>query len=219
METWQRRFRELTSFQVIVLAWLVVLSLVVGGLLLGLLRTRAAARALLNQAADELAALADSQIRYTLTVDRVMTVETEIPVDHEVVVPIEMEIDQVFPVETTILFKEEFVVPIDEVLSIDQTFNVPFEVPLTGKTVAVPIPIQADIPIQFDVSIPIDNEMDLDADIPVQLPISDEFTVAISRTVPVRAEVPVALDIPIAIKLSDTSFGEHLHDLAESLRQ
>jgi hypothetical protein len=219
METWQRRFRELTPFQVVVLAWLVVLSLVAGGLLFGLLRTRAAARTLLNQAADELAALADSQIRYTVAVDRVMTVETEIPVDHEVVVPIEMEIDQVFPVDTTILFKEEFVVPINEVLSIDQTFNVPFEVPLTGRTVAVPIPIQADIPIQFDVSIPIDNEMDLNADIPVQLPISDEFTVAISRTVPVQAEVPVVLDIPIEITLSDTSFGEHLDNLAESLRQ
>ena len=219
METWQRRFRELTPFQIVVLVWLVVVSLVVGALLFGLLRAQATAKTLLNRAADDLTTLADSQIQYTVVVDRVMTVETEIPVDHEIVVPFEMEIDQVFPVDTTILFKEEFVVPIDEVLSIDQTFNVPFEVPLTGKTVAVPIPIQADIPIQFDVAIPIDNEMDLYADIPVQLLISDEFTVAISRTVPVRAEVPVVLDIPIEITLSDTSFGEHLHDLAESLRQ
>jgi hypothetical protein len=219
MEIWQKRFRELSPFQIVVLVWLVVISLVAGGLLFGLLRTQAAARTLLNQAADGLIALADSHIRYTVRVDHVMTVETEIPVDQEIVVPVEMEIDQVFPVDTTILFKEEFVVPIDEVLSIDQTFNVPFEVPLTGRTVAVPIPIQADIPIRFDVAIPIDNEVDLHADIPVQLPISGEFTVAISRTVPVEAEVPIVLDIPIEIVLSDTSFGEHLHGLAESLRR
>jgi hypothetical protein len=221
METEQKPSRQLTQrqFQWIALAWLVTISLILGYLVVSLLHIQATARTMLDQAADDLAALAEAHIEYTVSISRVVAIDAEIPFNQSLTVPVDMEISHVFPIDTSISFQEEFTVPVSQVLSIDQTFNVPFDIPLTERTVAVPIPIQADIPIQFDIAVPIDKELDIQADIPVQLPIAEDFTVVISRTIPIQTQVPIVLDVPIDIALSETPFGEYLQNLGESLRQ
>ena len=221
METEQKPGKQLTQhqFQRIALAWLTIISLVLGYLVFSLFRIQTTARTMLNQAANDLVALAEAHIEYTVNISRVVTINAEIPFNQEIVVPVDMEIDGVFPINTSISFQEEFTVPVDQVLSINQTFNVPFTIPLTERTVAVPIPIQADIPIQFELAVPIDKELDIQADIPIQLPISENLTIAISCTIPIQAAIPIMLDVPIDIALGDTPFGEYLYHLGESLRQ
>ena len=221
MEPEQKPSRQLTQrqFQRIALAWLVAISLILGYLVVSLFRIQATARTTLDQAADDLTTLAKAHIEYTVSISRVVSIDTEIPFNQAITVPVDMEINRVFPLDTSISFQEEFTVPVSQVLSIDQTFNVPFDIPLTERTVAVPIPIQADIPIRFEIKVPIDKELDIQADIPVLLPISENFTVTINRTIPVQAKVPIVLDVPIDIALGDTPFGEYLQSLGESLRQ
>ncbi|MCP4541896.1 MAG: hypothetical protein GY832_32605 [Chloroflexi bacterium] len=220
METEQKTSKRLTpqQFQWIALVWLIVITLVLGYLVFSLLRIQSTARTMLDQAADDLIALANAHIEYTVSISRVVAIDAEIPFNQTLVVPVDMEIDHVFPIDTSIYFQEEFTVPISQVLSIDQTFNVPFDIPLTERSVTVPIPIQANIPIQFEVAVPIDKELEIQADIPVQLPITEDFTITISRTIPIQTSVPIVLDIPIDIALSDTPFGEYLQNLGESLR-
>ncbi len=220
METEQKPNKQLTpqQFQRIALIWLIVITLVLGYLVFSLLRFQSTARAMLDQAADDLAALADAHIEYTVSISRVVAIDAEIPFNQTLTIPVDMEIDHVFPIDTSIYFQEEFTVPVSQTLSIDQTFNVPFDIPLTERTVAVPIPIQADIPIRFDIAVPIDKELDIQADIPVQLPIAEDFTITISRTIPVQTSVPIVLDVPIDIALGDTPFGEYLQNLGESLK-
>jgi hypothetical protein len=207
------------QFQRIVSIWLAVITLVVSYLMFSLFHVQITARTLLNQAAQNLTTLSKAHIEHTVSISQTITIVTELPLRQEIVVPVNMEVDQVLPLDTSIAFKEEFSVPVDQVLSIDQTFNVPFDIPLTNRTVAVPVPIQADIPIQFNVVVPIDKEMDIQADIPVQFPISENLTVTISHTVPIQMEIPIILDVPIDIAIGDTSFGEYLQNLGESLRQ
>lgn len=156
METEQKPSRQLSQrqFRWIALAWLVIISLILGYLVVSLLRIQATARTMLDYAADELTALAEAHIEYTVNISRAVSIDTEIPSNQSLTVPVDMEINHVFPIDTSISFQEEFTVPVSQVLSIDQTFNVPFDIPPTERTVAVPIPIQADIPIRFDIAIP-----------------------------------------------------------------
>jgi hypothetical protein len=221
METELKPRKQLAPFQFqrMALIWLAILTLVVAYLVFSLLRIQTSARTLLNQAADNLIALSQAHVEYTASINQTVTINMEIPFQQEIVAPVEMEFDQVFPLDTSVAFKEEFSVPVDQVLSIAQTVNVPFTIPLTNRTVAVPVPIQADIPIQFDVIVPIDQEMDIQADVPVQLPISENLTITISHTLPIQIEIPIVLDVPIDIAIGDTSFGQYLQDLGESLRR
>jgi hypothetical protein len=258
--------KNFTLFQWTVLAWLLVLSIIVAVVSINLLRARIVVNSTLAQAADDIIALADDHIRYTVKIDQTVpistnivideeilvpvslevnhtiTVENEIPFQQEIDVPVNLEIDELFPIDTTVPFKDEITVPIDEVITIDEKFGIPIQVPLYGEAI-LDIPIRADIPVEFDVQVPIDRNIPVETNIPVKFPISKtltveidrnvpiemeipvsipvktEVTVLFSRTIPIEVDVPIVMDIPLDIAISETPFGDYLRDLGESLRQ
>ena len=79
----------------------------------------------------------------SLVVSNTLPVNTEIPFQETVLVPVDLEIDQLLAIDTTIPFKEELVVPIDDVIPIDEKF----EIRVLGQDIQVPI--RGDIPV-FD---------------------------------------------------------------------
>jgi len=222
---------------------------------------QASVEALLALAADQLAELAGSHIQYTfhlsqtfplstaiavneripvpvsLSVNDTIPVRAEIPFQQELLVPVNMEIDQVFAVDTRVPFSDEIVVPVDDVIHIDERFNV-----CTGLG-CVSVPIRGDIPVKLSITVPIEHEFPIHADIPVSFPISETLPVAIdwtvpvdldiplhlpikttvivpfSRTIPIRVDVPLALDVPIDIAIGETPLGVYLRELAERLRK
>ncbi len=171
------------------------------------------ARALLAQAATELADLAESHIRYTVRLSRTVRIATEVevnetipvpislivsdtirvnttlPFQEQVVVPVRLEIDQVFPVSTTIPFQEQIDVPIDDVVHIDERFSVR----VLGQDIQ--LPVRGDIPVRLDVQVPLDEEFAFRADVPVQFPISDTLPFDLDWLVPVDLDIPVNLPV------------------------
>lgn len=264
--TQQKPLKRFTTLQLIILTWLALLTLVIAVITINLLQAQATFKTALAQAADEMATLADDHIKYTVQINQmvpistniaideeivvpisfevnhVIAVDNEIPFQQEIVIPVNLEIDELFPIDTTVPFKDEITVPVDKVISIDEGFGVPIQIPGYGEVV-IDIPIRADIPVKFDVQVPIDKDIPVQTEIPVQLPISKtvtveidrkvpvnleipvripietEVTVPFSRTIPIDVDVPVVIDIPIDIAIGETPFGDYLRDLGQSLRQ
>jgi hypothetical protein len=221
---------------------------------------QASVEALLALAADQLTELAGSRIQYTfhlsqtfplstviavneripvpvsLTVNDTIPVRAEIPFQQKLVVPVNLQIDQVFTVDTSVPFHDQIVAPVDDVIHIDERFNVRllgqnFSVPIRGDipvklNVTIPVeqdfPIHADIPVQFPISetlsVAIDWTVPVDLDIPLRLPVKTTVIVPFSRTIPIRVDVPLALDAPIDIAIGETPLGATLRELAERLR-
>ncbi len=221
---------------------------------------QASVEALLGLAADQLTELAGSRIQYTfhlsqtfplstaiavneripvpvsLTVNDTIPVRAEIPFQQKLVVPVNLQIDQVFTVDMSVPFHDQIVAPVDDVIHIDERFNVRllgqnFSVPIRGDipvklNVTIPVeqdfPIHADIPVQFPISetlpVAIDWTVPVDLDIPLRLPVKTTVIVPFSRTIPIRVDVPLALDAPIDIAIGETPLGATLRELAERLR-
>ncbi len=258
--------KRLTPFQIIITA-LVVLSLALSvGAIIVAVRIQAAARTMLGNAATQLTEVADSHIQYTvhlsqtlpistsiavnekvrvpvsLTVDNTIPIDTQIPVRQKIAVPVKLNINQAFPVDTTVPFKDTIVVPINKVISIDETFGIPVQVPMYGEA-TIQVPIRADIPVKLDIEVPVDKQIPVKTtipvsfpisetlpvdinmtipvkmDIPVHMPVETEVTGPLSQTVPVNVQVPLAMDVPVDIAIGDTPLGEHLRSLGDELRK
>jgi hypothetical protein len=215
-ETDQRRP---TIFQIVITGWLVLLTVVVVGGAIYLLRLQRMAEENLTQAAQQLQTLHQEHINYTVTIDQIVPVSTTIDIDENIAVPISItvahtvqvddaipfeqelaipvnfEVDRVFPVSTTIPFSETINLTINRSFDIDNDdIKVPVTIPGLGSYV-IPIPIQARIPINFPISVPIERDIPIEAEIPINLPISETFTVVVSRTVPVQLDIPI--NIPV----------------------
>lgn len=152
-----RILNRYSPFQLFTVAWLGLLTIIMAIIVINLLRAQTTVRAALAQAAADLTEVADAHIQYTvrisqtvpisthiainedipvpvnLTVEHTITVDNEIPFQQEIEVPVNLEIDQVFPISTTIPFKDEITVPIDEVISIDEEFGVPINIPVRNS--------------------------------------------------------------------------------------
>jgi hypothetical protein len=211
-------------------------------------------------AATELAKLAEERIQYTvhisqtvpistqiaiseriavpvsLIISHTIPVHTELPFQEKLLVPVRLEINQVLPISTSFPLKDELAVPVDQIIHIDERF----EITILGQEVQVPI--RGDIPVKLDITVPIDKQFPIRADIPVALPISTtlavdvrwtvpveleipvnlpietEVVVDFHRTIPLRTKVPVVLDVPLDIAIGDTPFGAYLQNLSEWLR-
>jgi hypothetical protein len=216
-------------------------------------------KVLLALAAAELTQLAEERIQYTfpisqtlristdivvdehisvpisLVVSHTLPVNVEIPLQEDVLVPVRLEVDQVFSISTTVPFRDEIVVPVDDVIHIDERFEIrvlgqDIEIPIRGDipvklNVTVPIdkefPVVADIPVRFPISetLPVEIEwtIPVDLEIPINLPVETDVIVPFSRTIPISIQAPVVLDVPIDIALSETPLGEILRDLGEQL--
>jgi hypothetical protein len=258
--------KRFTPFQIIITA-LVALSIALSvGTIVALLRVQAAARIMLSSAAAQLAEVADSHIQYTvhlsqtlpistsiavnekvrvpvsLVVSSTIPVNTQFPVREKILVPVNLQIDRVFPVDTTVPFKDTIVVPIDKVISIDETFGIPVQVPMYGES-TIQVPIRANIPVKLDIEVPVDKQIPVKTtipvsfpisetlpvdinltipvkmDIPVRMPVETEVTVPLSQTIPINVQVPIAMDVPIDIAIGDTPLGEHLRNLGDELRK
>jgi hypothetical protein len=174
-------------------------------------------RELLGLAGRELAGLADSRIQYTvhvsqtvpiatdvvineqipvpvdLEINQVIPVHTEIPLQEQILVPVNLEIDRLVAIDTVIPFQDEIVVPIDEVVQVDEIF----ETSLLGQTVN--IPIRGAIPVQMNVVVPIDKQLPVKTEIPVQFPISETLPIDLDRMVPLNLDIPVNLPVEIEV--------------------
>jgi hypothetical protein len=172
----------------------------------------------------------------SLIVSQTIPVHSELPFQENLLVPVQLEINQVLPISTSFPLKDELAVPVDQIIHIDERF----EITVLGQEVQVPI--RGDIPVKLDISVPIDKQFPIRADVPVALPISTtlpvdvnwtvpieleipvnlpietEVVVPLDRTIPLRVNVPVVLDVPVDIAIGDTPFGAYLRNLQDWLR-
>lgn len=171
----------------------------------------------------------------SLVVSDTVPIHAEIPIQEKVLVPVNLNVDREFSVDITVPFNDEIVVPIDDVVHIDEKFRVrllgqDFDVPIRGDipvrlnvtaTIDKEFPVRADVPIAFPISetlaVEISWTIPVDLNIPVHLPVETEVIVPFSRTIPLNLKIPVVFDVPIRIALADTSLGEYLRGLGETL--
>jgi uncharacterized membrane protein len=207
-----------TFFIIVTLAWLALLSLILGYIAFSGFRLWSAAQNSMVQAAYQLDTLASSSITYTVYIDRMIDVDVAVPFRQEFSMPVELEVDQEFPINMTIPFRDDFLLSIDQVIFVSETISIPLEVPGAGL-VDLPVPIQAEIPLNLEVNVPIDEDVPVQTTLPVRFPVSETFTVFISHTLPIQTQVPIVLDVPLAISLEGTPLADYLRTLSEALRR
>jgi hypothetical protein len=208
-----------TLFIIVTLAWLALLSLILGYIAFSGFRLWSAAQNSMVQAAYQLDTLARSSLTYTVYIDRMIDVDVAVPFRQEFSMPVELEVDQEFPINVTIPFQDEFLVPIDQVLYVSETISIPLEVPGIADPVELPVPIEAEIPLNLEVTMPIDEQVPVQTTLPVRFPVSETFTVFISHTLPIQTQVPIVLDMPLAISLEGTPLADYLRTLSDALRR
>ena len=92
-------------FQLIVVAWLVILTAVVSITVVNLLQVRAAAETTLAQAAQQLEALRADRIETTVQLDQVVPVSATISIDEDIPVPVSLTVEHVVEVNDEIPFQ------------------------------------------------------------------------------------------------------------------
>jgi hypothetical protein len=170
---------------------------------------------LIEQAIVDLHGLKTVSLSYTVEIDDRLSVDTTVPFQQTLDVPVNLQIERTFPVDMVVPFQDSITVPINETININQTMTIPLAI--MGRTLDVPIPIQLDIPVNLTVDVPIDTQVPVQAEIPVSLPISQTFRVTIDRDIPIQTDVPLKMSVPIQISLADTAFSTYVDELILAL--
>jgi hypothetical protein len=91
--------RRFTTFQRIILIWMVLLTAVVAFIAVSLLRARASVQSALTQAANDGTDLADDHLTYTVNVRQTIPISTSIAIDEEIPVPVSLEVNHTITVD------------------------------------------------------------------------------------------------------------------------
>jgi hypothetical protein len=173
-----------------------------------------------------------------MDVDYDLDFKANIPIDQQIMTPINLVVNQNIKVDTGFLFKDKIVVPLNEVIHVDQKFLVA----LNGdRTKGIRVPIVADIPLKQNITLDIKNPIPVMAEIPIKIPISQTIPVQITmtlpvdlkiplhipvnakalitfpQTLPVKGRIPLNLDIPVRIPLSKTPIKSKADSIAFEL--
>jgi hypothetical protein len=173
-----------------------------------------------------------------MDVDYDLAFKANIPIDQQIMTPIQLTVNQNIKVDTGFLFKDKIVVPLDEMIHVDQKFMVTLN---HGKNRLVNVPIVADIPLKQNITLDIRNPIPVMAEIPIKIPISQTIPVQITmtlpvdmtiplhipvnakavisfpQTLPVKGRIPLNIDIPVRIPLSATPIKSKSDSIAWEL--
>ncbi|MEW5961083.1 MAG: hypothetical protein AB1801_25435, partial [Chloroflexota bacterium] len=114
--------KKLTPFQIIVLVWLGVITLVVGIVVFSLLQARAAVMAAIEQAAAQLEAVANDRIEYTVKINQQVPISTSIAINENISVPIDLTVSHNVAINQQIPISRTIAVPVN--LEIDEVFPI-----------------------------------------------------------------------------------------------
>ena len=192
---------------------LVIICLVlIGGIIFVLLQVRSTSKTVLLQAADSLDTLSNESFQYVVKVNQNVPVETEVVINEEVVVPVNLVVDHILPIKTEIPFDDEITiplnleqfgksVPINTTIPFNQVITIPINIPIEQilpATLPAPLGQDIEIPLQIDSGqvLSIDSKVLLNrnTNIPLNLNINQEFLAETTMFGQVIS-VPINLDI------------------------
>ena len=139
----------------------------------------------LNEAIVGLDTFGNSTLEFTVSIDEVVNINTEVVIDRVIDVPI----------NETIAINES--IPINETINTTVEVDGPF-----GVTIPVDISVPIDLTVPVNLSVPIDLQ--------VSIPVNE--TIPVSAEVPVKLDVPIVIDVS-ETELADlaTSLGAGLN--------
>jgi len=180
----------------------VILIISVAILYAGLVFAWLAADNVLNQAANDLDALAQNHIQYTVNIDETVPVETSIAIKQDIPVPVSIEISHTLAIDTEVAFDDKLLVPVD--LTIDQTIPIDTVIPFNGVfTVPVTLDLETLLPLAAQAT-----PLGQDIVVPLDFGINDVLPVNTSLTLERNVQVPVNLEINQEFEATTTLFGQ-----------
>jgi hypothetical protein len=167
-------------------------------------------------AAHSIAELTDDTFEYSFPVHQVVPIQTDVPLEETLSVPINLHISQTVPVQANVPFRDTIIVPLNATIPVRTMVQVPINIPLAGQRF-VEVPISTTIPVNLTVPVTISRTIPVATDITVSVPISTEVPVALSHTLPISVAVPLDLEIPLTVEIAHTPLKGYLEELSREL--
>lgn len=181
----------------------------------------------LDVAADDIAAFEEAEIEYTVKINQMVPIDTEIDLNQEIAIPINLgdlaaNGEFVLPVN----LESNKTVPVNTTIPLNSVISVPFEVDLETLFADVSLAQDVLVPFSTDGVVSVDTAISNGAvDVPLDIEIVKEFTVNssvlgqiitipisldISETIIASSDLPQdnSVDIPLNVSIGDLASSD-----------
>jgi hypothetical protein len=175
----------------------------------------------------------DVNVGIDLVVESSIPFQAEIPVNEDMIIPINLGVNQVVYVDTLISIVGDVNINVDDTIPLDQKIkaagmnvkakaDIPLKQQLTvnfDEQIRMQSYIPIDMKIRDSMALGLEMKIPVNLMVPVKIPLHTTARISFFETLPFKATIPIELDVPVDIPLNETAMGDYLKKVAKGMKE